>query len=86
MKLGAGIMQIPARSAGMTAMTAATLDLMSGGRFLLGLDVGAAGGRGLARGAMGPPPSSARESTSSSSGGCSGARSWTSTARSTTCR
>ena len=37
MKLGAGIMQIPARSAGMTAMTAATLDLMSGGRFLLGL-------------------------------------------------
>lgn len=39
MKLGAGIMQIPARSAGMTAMTAATLDLMSGGRFLLGLGV-----------------------------------------------
>ena len=37
LKLGAGIMQIPARSAGMTAMTAATLDLMSGGRFLLGL-------------------------------------------------
>jgi F420-dependent oxidoreductase-like protein len=30
-------MQIPGRSAGMTAMTAATLDLMSGGRFLLGL-------------------------------------------------
>jgi F420-dependent oxidoreductase-like protein len=37
LKLGAGIMQIPGRSAGMTAMTAATLDLMSGGRFLLGL-------------------------------------------------
>jgi F420-dependent oxidoreductase-like protein len=36
-KLGAGIMQIPARTPAMTAMTAATLDLMSGGRFLLGL-------------------------------------------------
>ena len=39
LKLGAGIMQIPGRSPGMTAMTAATLDLMSGGRFLLGLGV-----------------------------------------------
>jgi F420-dependent oxidoreductase-like protein len=37
LKLGAGIMQIPARTPAMTAMTAATLDLMSGGRFLLGL-------------------------------------------------
>ena len=36
-KLGAGIMQIPARTPAMTAMTAATLDLMSGGRMLLGL-------------------------------------------------
>jgi len=36
-KLGAGILQIPARSAAMTAMTAATLDNLSGGRFLLGL-------------------------------------------------
>src|SRR3954451_5465526 len=35
--LGAGILQIPARTPAMTAMTAATLDLMSGGRFLLGL-------------------------------------------------
>jgi len=32
-----GIFQIPARSAGMTAMTAATLDQISGGRFRLGL-------------------------------------------------
>ena len=39
LKLGAGIMQIPGRTPGMTAMTAATLDLMSGGRFLLGLGV-----------------------------------------------
>jgi F420-dependent oxidoreductase-like protein len=37
LKLGAGIMQIPARTPAMTGMTAATLDLMSGGRFLLGL-------------------------------------------------
>ena len=36
-KLGAGIMQIPARSAAMTAMTAATLDHLSEGRFVLGL-------------------------------------------------
>jgi F420-dependent oxidoreductase-like protein len=37
LKLGAGILQIPARTPAMTAMTAATIDLMSGGRFLLGL-------------------------------------------------
>lgn len=37
--LGAGVMQIPARSPAMTAMTAATLDVMSGGRFRLGLGV-----------------------------------------------
>jgi len=36
-KVGSAIMQIPARSPAMTAMTAMTLDLMSGGRFLLGL-------------------------------------------------
>jgi F420-dependent oxidoreductase-like protein len=36
-KLGAGIFQIPGRSAAMTAMTAATLDHLSGGRMLLGL-------------------------------------------------
>ena len=36
-KLGAGIFQIPARSAAMTAMTAATIDQLSGGRMLLGL-------------------------------------------------
>ena len=34
---GTSIMQMPARSPAMTAMTAATLDMMSGGRFLLGL-------------------------------------------------
>ncbi|MGG5257160.1 LLM class F420-dependent oxidoreductase [Phycicoccus avicenniae] len=37
--LGAGVMQIPARTPAMTAMTAATLDTLSNGRFLLGLGV-----------------------------------------------
>lgn len=37
LKLGAGILQIPARSAAMTAMTAATIDNISGGRMILGL-------------------------------------------------
>ena len=36
-KIGSAILQIPGRSPANTAMTAATLDLMSGGRFLLGL-------------------------------------------------
>ncbi len=36
-KLGTGILQMPARTPAMTAMTAATLDLLSGGRLLLGL-------------------------------------------------
>lgn len=38
-ELGAAVMQIPARSAAATAMTAATLDAVSGGRFRLGLGV-----------------------------------------------
>jgi F420-dependent oxidoreductase-like protein len=37
LKLGSAIMQIPGRTPANTAMTAATLDLLSGGRFLLGL-------------------------------------------------
>lgn len=37
LKVGSAIMQIPARTPAMTAMTAMTLDLMSGGRFMLGL-------------------------------------------------
>jgi F420-dependent oxidoreductase-like protein len=35
--MGTGIMQMPARTPAMTAMTAATLDAMSQGRFVLGL-------------------------------------------------
>jgi F420-dependent oxidoreductase-like protein len=37
LNLGSAIMQMPARTPAMTAMTAATLDLMTDGRFLLGL-------------------------------------------------
>src|SRR3990172_4059709 len=36
-KLGTAIMQMPARTPAMTAMTAMTLDQISGGRMLLGL-------------------------------------------------
>jgi F420-dependent oxidoreductase-like protein len=36
-KLGTGIMQLPGRSPANAAMTAMTLDLLSGGRFVLGL-------------------------------------------------
>jgi F420-dependent oxidoreductase-like protein len=36
-KLGSAIFQMPGRSPAMTAMTAATLDVMSGGRMLLGI-------------------------------------------------
>lgn len=35
--IGSAVLQMPARSAAMTAMTAATLDRLSGGRFRLGL-------------------------------------------------
>ena len=37
LKLGTAIMQLPGRSPANAAMTAATLDLLSGGRFLMGL-------------------------------------------------
>jgi F420-dependent oxidoreductase-like protein len=37
MKAGTAIMQMPARTPAMTAMTAMTLDQLSGGRFILGL-------------------------------------------------
>jgi F420-dependent oxidoreductase-like protein len=37
LKVGTAIMQIPARTPAMTAMTAMTLDNLSGGRFILGL-------------------------------------------------
>src|SRR5919204_4186640 len=36
-KLGSAIFQMPGRSAAMTAMTAATIDQLSGGRFKLGI-------------------------------------------------
>ena len=36
-RLGSAIFQMPGRSAAMTAMTAATLDQLSGGRMILGI-------------------------------------------------
>jgi F420-dependent oxidoreductase-like protein len=36
-RLGSGVLQIPGRSAAMTAMTAATIDQLSGGRMILGI-------------------------------------------------
>ena len=49
-KLGTAIMQMPARTPATTAATVATLDLLSGGRVLLGLGTSRpAGRRGLAR-------------------------------------
>lgn len=37
LEIGSGIFQMPARTPAMTAMTAATLDDLTGGRFRLGL-------------------------------------------------
>ena len=55
-KLGSAIFQIPARTPTMTAMTAATIDVLSGGRMVLGTRfLGPAGGGGLARPALRPP-------------------------------
>ncbi len=39
LRVGTAVFQIPARTPAMTAMTAATLDVMSNGRFILGLGV-----------------------------------------------
>ena len=47
LKVGTAIMQMPARTPAMAAMTAMSLDHLSGGRFILGL--GPPGGGRLAR-------------------------------------
>ena len=52
-KAGTGIMQMPARTPACAAMTAMTLQAMSGNRFLCGIGaIGPAGRRGLARRAV----------------------------------
>jgi hypothetical protein len=56
-ELGAGVLQIPARSPAMTAMTEATLDALSNGRFRLGQGVS---GPQVARG---PPEGAVRRRT-----------------------
>ena len=66
--LGSGLMQIPARQPTATAMAAATLDVMRGGRFRLGLGVS---GPQVSEGWYGVPfarPLGARASTSRSCG------------------
>lgn len=50
--VGAGVLQMPARTPAATAMTAATLDHLSGGRFRLGLGTS---GPGIAEGWHGVP-------------------------------
>src|SRR4051812_6178943 len=60
-KIGSAIFQMPARSAAMTAMTAATLDQLSDGRMLLGIgSSGAPGREGWAGGAFAQPPQPTR--------------------------
>src|SRR4051794_3240806 len=54
-RLGSAIFQMPARSPAMTAMTAATLDQISDGRFLLGIgSPPPPGAPGRARPRLGP--------------------------------
>ena len=68
-KVGSAIIQIPGRTPANTAMTAATLDLLSGGRFLLGL--GTSGPQVVEgwHGSRGASRSPRRASTSRSCGG-----------------
>jgi len=60
LRVGTGIMQIPARTPAMTAMTAMTLNQLSGGRFILG--VGASGPQ-VAEGWHGQPYENALQRT-----------------------
>src|SRR6185312_11619463 len=79
--IGTAILQMPARTPALTAMTVATLDQLSGGRVLLGLGSSKGGTE-----SPGASRSAARASTSRSSARrCSGRRSST-TASTTTSR
>jgi alkanesulfonate monooxygenase SsuD/methylene tetrahydromethanopterin reductase-like flavin-dependent oxidoreductase (luciferase family) len=85
MRCGTAIMQMPARTPAMTAMTAMTLDHLSGGRFILGLGPSGPqvveGWHGVP---YGKPLTRARASTSRSSARSSRARSRSSSTASTT--
>src|SRR4051812_50152860 len=60
-KIGSAIFQMPARSAAMTAMTAATLDQLSDGRMLLGIGSGGPqGSQSWDRGRLAKHPARAR--------------------------
>ena len=64
-KLGTGILQISARTPACVAMTAMTIDHLSGGRLILGVGrLRAAGGRGLVRAAVPEAAWPARASSS----------------------
>ncbi|GAA4945695.1 hypothetical protein GCM10023238_10010 [Streptomyces heliomycini] len=65
--VGSAIFQIPARQPAMTAMTAATLDSLSQGRFRLGLGVPALRSPRAGTGSSSTSPSPAPASTSRSS-------------------
>ena len=74
--IGSAVFQIPARTPAMTAMTAATLDTLSGGRFRLGLGVSGPKFRRAGTGCVLRNPLLARGSTSRSSNWrCHGRRS-----------
>ena len=65
--VGSAIFQIPARTPAMTAMTAATLDSLSGGRFRLGLGVSgpqvSEGWHGVGSTSRSPAPASTSRSS-----------------------
>ena len=86
-KLGSAIFQMPARTPAMTAMTAATLDQISGGRVPARHRlVRPAGRRGLARPAVRQASCSAPASTSPSCARRWLASAWSSPARRSSCR
>ena len=68
--VGSAVLQIPARTPAMTAMTAATLDALSGGRFRLGLGVA---GRRCRRGGTASASTSRCGGPGSTSRSCGGA-------------
>src|SRR3954453_15044175 len=59
-RIGSGIFQMPGRSPAMTAMTAATLDILSNGRMMVGIGssgppgAGGGGGQRFGQGRLGP--------------------------------
>ena len=78
--IGSAVMQIPARTPALTAMTAASLDVLTGGRFRLGLGCPDRRSRRAGTAYFFAPRWAVRESTSRWSGWLWRARQWPSTA------